>query len=77
VFAFAPGRIIGYDCNVATMEAFDRAGYRVQSAHEFLEERAPADGEDRLFVGVPGINLARGGGGPRCMTLPIRRDRLS
>ena len=77
VFAFAPGRIIGYDCNVATMEAFDRAGYEVKSAREFLDAGAPADGPGRLFVGIPGINLARGGGGPRCMTLPVLRDALS
>jgi len=76
VFAFAPGRIIGYDCNVATMDAFDRAGFSVQSADEFLDSGDP-DAETRVFVGISGINLARGGGGPRCMTLPIARDPLS
>ncbi len=76
VFAFAPGRIIGYDCNVATMDAFDRAGFAVQSADEFLSSGNP-DEERRVFVGISGINLARGGGGPRCMTLPIARDPLS
>jgi len=71
VFAFAPGRIVGYDCNVATMDAFDRAGFSVQSADEFLDSADP-DAQKRVFVGISGINLARG----RCMTLPIARDPL-
>ena len=74
VFAFAPGKIIGYDCNVATMEAFSRAGFAVRPVHEFLNGDRHPDDDERLFVGMPGINLARGGGGPRCMTLPIARD---
>ena len=73
-FAFAPGKAIGYDCNVATMEAFSRAGFAVHRADEFLSGRRNVDDYDHLYVGMPGINLARGGGGPRCMTLPILRD---
>ena len=74
VFAFAPGKIIGYDCNVATMQAFADAGFAVRTVDEFLEGDRRVEDDERLFVGMPGINLARGGGGPRCMTLPIRRD---
>lgn len=74
VFAFAPGKIVGYDCNVATMQAFSEAGYAVHPAEDFVEGRRSADSYERLFVGIPGVNLARGGGGPRCMTLPVVRD---
>ncbi|MFW5826138.1 MAG: arginine deiminase family protein [bacterium] len=77
VFAFAPGKVVGYDCNVATMEAFARAGFAVVGVEEFLARGAAArsvDDDERLFVGLPGVNLARGGGGPRCMTLPVVRD---
>lgn len=73
-FVFAPGKIIGYDCNVATMEMFSRAGFAVRSVAEYLDGRRHPDDDERLFVGMPGINLARGGGGPRCMTLPVARD---
>lgn len=79
VFAFAPGKIVGYDCNAATMEAFAQAGFTVVGVEEFLAPGAAArsvDDEERLFVGLPGVNLARGGGGPRCMTLPIARDSV-
>lgn len=84
VFAFAPGKVVGYDCNVATMEAFLRAGFAVADVDEFLAPEATtdatggdvrtADDDERLFVGLRGVNLARGGGGPRCMTLPVVRD---
>ena len=74
VFAIGPGKVIGYDCNDATMTEFDRAGFSVCTAAEFLAGEHSIDDPGRLFVGLPGINLARGGGGPRCMTLPVRRD---
>jgi arginine deiminase len=75
-FAFAPGKVLGYDCNVATMDAFAAAGYQICSAREFTAGSVDMDAAGRLFVGIPGINLARGGGGPRCMTLPVLRDPL-
>lgn len=74
VFAVAPGKVLGYDCNSATMESFARAGYTTVSAQDFLAGGYDPDAPGRLFVGIPGINLARGGGGPRCMTLPLTRD---
>jgi len=76
VFAFAPGKVIGYDCNVATMDAFSDAGFAVRPVQEYLDGERSVDDDSRLFVGMPGINLARGGGGPRCMTLPVCRDPL-
>jgi arginine deiminase len=77
VFAFAPGKIIGYDCNEATMSALASAGFEVRDVELFTSGRERVDDYERLFVAMPGINLARGGGGPRCMTLPVRRAPLS
>lgn len=74
VLAFGPGKVVGYDCNAATMEAFSRAGFAVADVDEFLApDGRGVDDDERLFVGLPGVNLARGGGGPRCMTLPVAR----
>ena len=80
-FAFAPGKIVMYSCNTRTMDALSAAGFEVRHAREFLS----ADGgpgalkvEDfgRLAVGFDGIELARGGGGARCMTMPVERENL-
>ncbi len=77
VFAIGPGKIVGYDCNEATMDALDAAGFVIRPIEGFIEGNDRVDRYERLFVAMPGINLARGGGGPRCMTLPIRRAPLS
>jgi arginine deiminase len=76
VFAFAPGKIIGYDCNEATFEALSRAGFTVRGADTFIEGRESVDDHERLVVGIAGIELARGGGGIRCMTMPLKREPL-
>jgi arginine deiminase len=45
-------------------------------ATDFLSsDELPAAGE-RLAIAFEGSELVRGGGGPRCMTMPIRRDEL-
>ncbi len=75
-FALAPGRVVVYDCNRYTLEALDRAGYPVVEASEALSGNDTA-GEPRACaaLALPGAELARGGGGPRCMTMPLRRSR--
>jgi len=75
-FAFAPGKILMYSCNIHTLEALNREGFSIVSAQEFLSHRAESSKFRRLVVAFEGIELARGGGGARCMTLPIERERL-
>ncbi len=76
VFAFAPGKVLGYACNVGTLAALDRAGFTVRDVDVFLNGRESVDEHKKLVVGCPGAELARGGGGVRCMTLPVVRDAL-
>ncbi len=76
VFAFAPGKVVGYACNVETLAALDRAGFTVRDADVFTGGTETVEQHKRLVVGCPGAELARGGGGVRCMTLPIERDPL-
>ena len=75
-FAFAPGKILMYSCNPRTLEALDAAGFAIKSARDFIGGGDDPFKYGRLAVGFEGAELARGGGGARCMTLPVERDAL-
>ncbi|MGO8695942.1 MAG: arginine deiminase family protein [Rectinemataceae bacterium] len=75
-FAFAPGKIMMYSCNVRTLDALSKAGFEIRSARDFIEGRERADDYLRVAVSFDGIELARGGGGARCMAMPVEREDL-
>ena len=73
LFAFAPGKVIGYSCNEKSFETLSSKGFTVERASKFLGGSASIDDYDRLAVMIDAVELARGGGGIRCMTMPIER----
>lgn len=75
-FALAPGKVMGYERNQRTIEALDRAGFEVIAASDVAAGKVDLETKGRCVVTVAGSELARGGGGCRCMTLPVRRDPL-
>lgn len=69
--AVAPGVIVSYARNEETLRQLERAGFAIVPSSEFLATgRDPAG---PTAITIEGGELVRGGGGPRCMTLPIVR----
>ncbi len=73
MLTFAPGKVIGYSCNNFTFEELDRQGYAVKKAARFLAGKEKVEDYPKLAVQIDAVELARGGGGIRCMTMPIER----
>ncbi|OFX23709.1 MAG: arginine deiminase [Bacteroidetes bacterium GWA2_31_9] len=75
--AIEPGKIIGYDRNIHTIEALNNAGFEVISSNDIVNESKKLEEYKKCVITVPGAELSRGGGGCRCMTMPIKREKLS
>jgi arginine deiminase len=72
--ALRPGLVLGYARNEHTYAEMQReAGYRIVPALEYLTGELQIGEEDKAIITFEGSELVRGGGGPRCMTLPVRR----
>ncbi len=72
-FALSPGKIIGYGRNAHTVEELHKNGFEVIKATDIIEGKTSIDGQGKCVVTIAGSELARGGGGARCMTMPVRR----
>jgi len=75
-FAFAPGKILGYGCNYNTFKELEKAGFKTVTVKQVINNEIDLNKMDKVAVGIDGAELARGGGGVRCMTMPVKRAPL-
>jgi arginine deiminase len=75
--AIRPGLVLGYARNEATYAELEgEAGYRIVRALDFLTGDTQIEDDEKAAIVFEGSELVRGGGGSRCMTLPVRRDEV-
>jgi arginine deiminase len=76
-FAVRPGVVLGYERNAETLREMEReAGYTIISAADFMSGEVELKPDERAVISFGGSELVRGGGGARCMTLPVRREEI-
>ncbi|MCF0166442.1 MAG: arginine deiminase [Bacteroidales bacterium] len=76
-FAFAPGKVLTYQRNAHTIGELVKKGYACVSAWDVIEGKADLKAEGRMVVTIEGSELPRGGGGARCMTMPLCRESVN
>lgn len=75
-FAVGPGKVLGYARNYYTAEAMSKAGFEIIKAADVIDGKVDVNGCGKFFITLDVSELARGGGGLRCMTMPVHRDDL-
>ena len=60
-----------------TLEEMNRNGFEIIKGSDFLHENLSIEDYNKLVITVPGSEMARGGGGPRCLTMPLKRQKVN
>lgn len=75
-FAMAPGQVLGYERNVYTIDELNKHGFDVLKAADVASGKVNLKNYSKYVVVFKGNELSRGGGGARCMTMPISRQEV-
>lgn len=76
-FAIGPGKVIGYSRNTYTMDEMSKNGFDIIRAKDVLADKIDIKDYKKFVLTIDGNELPRGGGGARCMTMPIRRKPIN
>ena len=76
LFAFAPGKVLCYARNEATLQELARHGFEVLAARDVMAGKKKLEDYAKCCVTIMGSELPRGGGGARCMTMPLSRKAV-
>lgn len=75
-FAIGPGKLIGYGRNNQTLHELNNNGFNIIDAADVTKGKVNLDEYQKYVVSIDGSELARGGGGARCMSMPVRRKHI-
>jgi arginine deiminase len=67
---------MGYARNSYTIEELNNNGFEVLKARDIIKGRKNMNDFNKFVVTIDGSELPRGGGGARCMTMPVLREKV-
>ncbi|MCT4615047.1 MAG: arginine deiminase family protein [Marinifilaceae bacterium] len=76
-FCVGPGKVVGYGRNVHTVEEMNKNGFEIIRANDVIRHKKELKDYDKYLITIDGSELPRGGGGARCMTMPVRRKDIN
>ena len=74
--AISPGKIIGYGRNVYTLEELNKNGFEVIHSQDIIDNKFDINNYKKCVITIEGSELSRGGGGTRCMSMPLNREQI-
>lgn len=71
-----PGKVLGYARNTHTMDEMNRHGFEILRANDVIDNKVDPSKYTKFVISIQGSELPRGGGGARCMTMPVSRKAV-